>query len=85
LEGIIVVKLLQTIGENRWEDWVLSIIVKIIVKEVDINCKVLCINLITVPYCTRFRITRFRATSEAVDKGIVIYRCDYILSGFNWY
>ena len=60
------------------------------VKEVNINRKVLYINFITVPcytkfYITRFHTTRFHVTSEAVDKGIVIYRCDYIFSGFNWY
>jgi len=67
------------------------------VKEVDINSKVLYINVIIViitevggalalivtPYCTRFRTTRFYTTSKAVDKGIIIYRRDYILSGFN--
>jgi hypothetical protein len=46
--------------------------------------------LIVTPCCTRFRITRFHTTrfctaSEAVDKGIVIYRYDYILCSFNWY
>jgi len=68
-----------------------------IVKEVDINSKVLYIDvviviiaevgsalaLIVTPCCTRFRTTRFYATSKAVDKGIVIYRHNYILSGFN--
>jgi len=50
------------------------------VKEVDINSEVL---LVITPCYTRFRTTRFRITSKAVDKGIVVYRCDYILSGFN--
>ena len=67
------------------------------VKEVNINSKVLYIDvvivvitevgsafaLIVTPYCTRFRTTRFCATSKAVDKGIIIYRRNYILSGFN--
>ena len=58
------------------------------VKEVDINRKVLYINLITAPYYTRFRITRFhttrfRTTNKAVDKSIIIYKYNYILSGFN--
>ena len=67
------------------------------VKEVDINSEVLYINvviviitevggalaLIVTPCCTRFRTARFYTTSKAVDKGIVVYRCDYILSGFN--
>ena len=57
-------------------------------------------TLIVTLYCTRFRTTRFRTTrfritrfritkfcttSEAVDKGIIVYRYNYILSGFNWY
>ena len=55
------------------------------VKEVNINRKVLYINLITTPYYTRFRITRFCTTSKAVDKGIIIYKYNYIFSNFNWY
>ena len=74
------------------------------VKEVNINSKVLYIDVIIVvvtevggalafvvtPYytrfcTTRFRTTRFRTTSKAVDKGIVIYRYNYILGSFNWY
>jgi len=44
--------------------------------------------LIVTPYYTRFRTTRFYtarfcAISKAVDKGIIIYKRDYILSGFN--
>ena len=64
------------------------------VKEVNINNKVLYINnniiiitevggtltLIITSYCTRFRTTRFHAISKAVNKGIVIYRYDYILA-----
>jgi hypothetical protein len=72
------------------------------VKEVDINSKVLYINVVIVIIIevggaltlivtpcytrfrtTRFRTTRFRATSKAVDKGIVVYRRNYILSSFN--
>ena len=99
LEGI---KLLQTIGEigeraGNQASVVLSVVIKIIVKEVDINSKVLYINvviiiiievgsalaLIVTSCYTRFRTTRFYTTSKAVDKGIVVYRHDYILSGFN--
>jgi len=45
---------------------------------------------VAAPCCTRFRTTRFYTTrfcttSKAIDKGIVVYRYDYILSGFNWY
>jgi len=67
------------------------------VKEVNINSEVLYINVVIIivaevgstlalvitPCCTRFRTTRFYITSKAVDKGIVIYRRDYILSSFN--
>ena len=75
-----------------------------IIKKVNINSKVLYINivitiitkvgstltLIITPYCTRFCttifcITRFHTTSKAVDKSIIIYRYNYILSSFNWY
>ena len=69
------------------------------VKEVNINSKVFYINIVIIiitevggafaliitSYCTRFCTTRFRITSEAVDKGIIVYRYNYILSGFNWY
>ena len=74
------------------------------VKEVNINSKVLYINIVIIiiievgstlaliitPYCTRFRttifcITRFCATSKAIDKGLIVYKYNYILSGFNWY
>jgi len=41
------------------------------------------ITIITAPYCTRFCITRFCTTNKAVDKGIVIYRRNYIFSSFN--
>jgi len=41
------------------------------------------ITIITAPYCTRFRTTRFYTTGKAVDKGIIIYRRNYILSSFN--
>jgi hypothetical protein len=73
-----------------------------IVKEVNINSKVLYINVVIIiiievgsaltfvvtPYYTRFRTTRFYTTrfyttSKAVDKGIIVYRRNYILSGFN--
>ena len=37
---------------------------------------------ITVSYYTRFR-TRLYTTSKAIGKGIVVYRRNYILSGFN--
>ena len=40
---------------------------------------------ITVPYCTRFRTTRPYTTSKAIGKGIIVYRRDYTLGGFNWY
>jgi len=66
------------------------------VKEVDVNSEVLYINVVIVvakvgsvfaliitSCCTRFRTTRFRTTSKAIDKGIVVYRRDYILSSFN--
>jgi len=89
---------------------VLSIVIGITVKEVDINSKVLYVNVIiiiiievggaltliiatlitnvTAPYYTRFRTTRFYTTrfytaSKAIDKGIIVYRRNYILSGFN--
>jgi predicted regulator of Ras-like GTPase activity (Roadblock/LC7/MglB family) len=64
------------------------------VKEVNINGKVgrvIVIEvggafaLIVTPCYTRFCTTRFCTASKAIDKGIVIYRHDYILSGFNWY
>ena len=77
------------------------------VKKVNINSKVLYINIViiiiikvdgalaliiatfvtnvAVLYCTKFHIIRFRTTSETIDKGIIIHRRDYILSGFNWY
>ena len=74
----------------------LSVVVKMTVKEVDINGEVLYINVIIVItevggvfaliiafYYTRFCTTRFYTTSKAIDKGIVVYRRDYILSGFN--
>jgi hypothetical protein len=41
------------------------------------------IAIITVSCCTRFRTTRFYATSEAIGKGVIIYRRNYFLSGFN--
>jgi len=41
------------------------------------------ITIITAPYYTRFRITRFCATGKAVNKSIIIYRRNYILSSFN--
>jgi predicted regulator of Ras-like GTPase activity (Roadblock/LC7/MglB family) len=62
------------------------------VKEVNINGKVGrvivaevggALALIIAPCYTRFRTTRFYTTSKAVDKGIIIYSRDYILSGFN--
>ena len=53
------------------------------VKKVNINYKVLYINLIIVFYCIRFRIIRFHATSEAVDKGIIVYKYNYIFNSFN--
>ena len=70
-----------------------------IIKEVDINSKVLYIDIIIIIiievggafaliitlYCIRFRTTRFYTTSKAVDKGIAVYRHNYILSNFNWY
>ena len=40
---------------------------------------------ITAPYCTRFRTIRLYTASEAIGKGIVIYRRNYIFSSFNWY
>ena len=44
------------------------------------------IAIIIMPYCTRFRTTkfytiRFYAASEAIGKGIDIHRCDF---GFYW-
>ena len=70
-----------------------------IVKEININSEVFYINIIIIiiaevggalaliitPYCTRFYTTKFCATSEAINKGIVIYKYNYILSVFNWY
>jgi len=41
------------------------------------------IAIITAPYYTRFRTTRFYTTNKAIDKGIIIYRRNYILSSFN--
>ena len=41
------------------------------------------ITIITVSYYTRFRTTRFYATSKAIGKGVVVYRYNYFLSGFN--
>jgi len=34
-------------------------------------------------YCTRFCTTRLYTTSKAIGKGIVVYKRNYILSGFN--
>jgi len=89
---------------------VLSIVIGITVKEVNINSKVLYVNIviiiivgvggalaliiatlitnITAPCCTRFYTTRFYTTrfyttSKAIDKGIIVYRHNYILSSFN--
>ena len=42
------------------------------------------IAIITVFYYIRFR-TGLYTTSEAVGKGIIIYRYNYIFSCFNWY
>jgi hypothetical protein len=41
------------------------------------------IAIITASCYTRFRTTRFYATSKAIGKGVVIYRRNYFLSGFN--
>ena len=71
---------------------VLPVVVKVAVKEVNINGKVRrviivevgsALALIVAPYYIRFRTTRFYTTSKAVDKGIIVYRRNYILSGFN--
>ena len=35
------------------------------------------------PYYTRFHTTRRYITSKAIGKGIVVYKRNYILSGFN--
>ena len=62
------------------------------VKEVNINGKVRrvivvevgsALALIITPYYIRFHTTKFYTTSKAVDKGVIIYRYNYILSGFN--
>ena len=64
------------------------------VKEVNINSKVLYIDVIIIIiaevsgtfaliitlYCTRFCTTRFCTTSKAVDKGIVVYRLTIFLA-----
>jgi hypothetical protein len=80
---------------------VLPVVVKVVVKEVNINGKIrrviiitkvgsalalivaTLITNITASYYTRFRTTRFYTTSKAIGKGVVIYRRNYILSGFN--
>jgi membrane protein YdbS with pleckstrin-like domain len=71
---------------------VLPVVVKVAVKEVNINGKVgrvivaevgSALALIVAPYYTRFRTTRFHTTSKAIDKGIIVYSRNYILSGFN--
>jgi hypothetical protein len=41
------------------------------------------ITIITASYYTRFRTTRFYATSKAIGKGVVVYKHNYFLSGFN--
>jgi len=41
------------------------------------------ITIITVSCYTRFYTTRFYATSKAIGKGVVVYRRNYFLSGFN--
>jgi len=41
------------------------------------------IAIITASCYTGFRTTRFCATSKAIGKGVVIYKRNYILSGFN--
>jgi len=66
------------------------------VKEVNINGKVrrvivvevggaLALIIATPIAIIRFRTTRFCATSEAIGKGVIVYRHNYFLSGFNWY
>ena len=62
------------------------------VKEVNINGKVgriiivevgSALTLIVAPCYIRFHTTRFYTTSKVVDKGVVVYKHNYILSGFN--
>jgi hypothetical protein len=43
------------------------------------------IAIITTSCCTRFRTTRFYTTSKAIGKGVIVYRHNYFLGGFNWY
>ena len=78
---------------------VLSIVIKMAVKEVNINSKVKRVIVVEVggalalivatpiAIITASYYTRFRTrlytTSKAIGKGIVIYRRDYILSRFN--
>ena len=81
---------------------VLSIVVKMAVKEVNINGKVgrvivvevggafalVVITLIAdviAPCCIRLYTIRPYAISEAIGKGVIVYRRDYTLGGFNWY
>ena len=60
---------------NNQASVVLPVIIKVVVKEVNINSKVL--------YISGFRTTKSYTTSKAIGKGIVIYRYNYILSYFN--
>ena len=58
----------------------------VVVIEVGGAFALIVITLITnviAPYYTKFRTTRLYITSKAIGKGIVVYRRDYILSGFN--
>jgi hypothetical protein len=41
------------------------------------------ITIITASYYTRLHTTRFCVTSKSIGKGVVVYRRDYILGGFN--
>jgi len=43
------------------------------------------ITIITASCYTRFYTTRFYATSKAIGKGVVVYKYNYFLGGFNWY
>ena len=61
---------------------------RVIVVEVGSTLALIIVTLIadiTAPCCTRFHTTRLYTASEAIGKGIVVYRRNYILNSFNWY
>jgi len=73
----------MTVKEVDINSEVLYINVVIVIAEVGSVFALIIASCYTRFYTTRFRTTRFYTTGKAVDKGIVVYRRDYILSSFN--